>query len=235
MSQVFESDAPVITIDGPSGSGKGTISQLLAKSLGWHFLDSGALYRIVALAARQQGLGVDDDAVLAGVATAMDVSFAPADNLEAVVILNGNDVSGDIREESIGVLASRVAAGIEVRSALLRRQRQFAILPGLVADGRDMGTVVFPAAALKIFLIASAGERAQRRYKQLKNKGENDSLENISLEKVLEDIKARDERDSSRAVSPLVPAADALLIDSTAMTIADVQQRILAEARTRGL
>ena len=230
MSAVQAQDVPVITIDGPSGSGKGTISQLVAGQARWHFLDSGALYRLVALAATRAGVAMEDIAALSGLALELDVVFEPSPALEAVVTLAGEDVSRAIRDEDIGVLASRVAAIPRVREALLARQRGFAQSPGLVADGRDMGTVVFPAAALKIFLTASAEERATRRYKQLKDKGES-----VSLARLLADIKARDDRDSQRAVSPLKPAADALVLDSTDMTIEDVQQRILAEAGKRGL
>ncbi len=220
----------VIAIDGPSGSGKGTISQLVARTAGWHFLDSGALYRLVALAASRAGVDVTQTAELARLASNLDVVFEPSKELEAVVVLSGENVSRAIRDEAIGVLASRVAVVPEVREALLDRQRAFAGAPGLVADGRDMGTAVFPAAGLKIFLTASAEERAARRYKQLKDKGES-----VSLAPLLADILARDERDSQRAVSPLKPAEDALVLDSTEMTIDEVQQRILEEARVRGL
>jgi cytidylate kinase len=222
--------APVITIDGPSGSGKGTISQLLAKTLAWNFLDSGALYRLVALNAVRSGVAGTQAKELAALALALDVEFQPSDNFEAVVTLCGEDVSRHIRDESIGVMASEVAAYPELREALLERQRAFAVMPGLVADGRDMGTVVFPGAELKVFLTASAEERAARRYKQLKDKGEG-----VSLARLLADIVARDERDSQRQVSPLRPADDALVLDSTELAIEDVQQRILAEARKRGL
>lgn len=230
MNSKSTTSAPVICIDGPSGSGKGTISQLLAQQLGWRFLDSGALYRLVALAAQDGGVALDDAPALATVAHALDVAFEPSPALEAVVLLSGADVSRRIREEATGVLASRVAALPAVREALLDRQRSFAEPPGLVADGRDMGTVVFPAAPLKVFLTASAEQRAARRYKQLKDKGES-----VSLAPILADIQARDERDSQRSVSPLQAAQDAVVLDSTEMTIDDVQQRILAEARMRGL
>lgn len=222
--------APVITIDGPSGSGKGTVSQALASRLRWHFLDSGALYRLVALAGREAGVSADEPAELVRLAATLDVVFAPSDTLEAEVRLAGVDVSRAIRDEAIGVMASRVAALGAVREALLERQRRFAEAPGLVADGRDMGTVVFPAAPLKVFLTASAQERAERRCKQLKDKGES-----VNLAQILADITARDERDSQRAVAPLKPAPDALVIDSTHLSIAEVQQRILEAAEARGL
>lgn len=225
-----EQTVPVITIDGPSGSGKGTISQLLAQDLHWHFLDSGALYRLVALVATRRGISADQESALAQLAATLEVVFKPSAALEAVVLLEGEDASRAIRDEAIGVMASQVAAQPAVREALLARQRGFAELPGLVADGRDMGTVVFPGAGLKVFLTATAEERAARRYKQLKEKGED-----VSLARLLTDIKARDERDSQRSVSPLKPAADALVLDSTQLTIEQVQQRILAEAGTRGM
>jgi cytidylate kinase len=221
---------PVITVDGPSGSGKGTISQLLARHLQWNFLDSGALYRLVALDASRHGVGPDEEGALARLAAGLEVSFEPSAALEAVVWLRGEDVSRAIRDEAIGVMASRVAAYPAVREALLSRQRAFAEPPGLVADGRDMGTVVFPDAMLKVFLTASAEERAARRYKQLKAKGEN-----VSLAPLLADIKARDERDSQRSASPLKPAPDAMVLDSTQLTIEQVNHRILAEAGVRGL
>ena len=225
-----EQGVPVITVDGPSGSGKGTISQLLAKHLQWNFLDSGALYRRVALDASRQGLAADQEEDLARLAAGLDVRFEPSAALEAVVWLQGEDVSRAIRDEAIGVMASKVAALPAVREALLSRQREFAEHPGLVADGRDMGTVVFPDATLKVYLTATAEERAARRYKQLKAKGED-----VSLAPLLADIKARDERDSQRSASPLKPATDAMVLDSTQLNIEQVNQRILAEAGVRGL
>jgi cytidylate kinase len=230
MAADGQQQVPVITIDGPSGSGKGTISQLLAETLGWHFLDSGALYRLVALVGVRNGVDSANAEELSKLAATLDVNFQPSATFEAVVVLSGEDVSLRIRDEAIGIAASEVATHTSVREALLARQRAFAMLPGLVADGRDMGTVVFPAAPLKVFLTASAEERAARRYKQLKDKGGD-----VSLARLLADIRARDERDSQRSVSPLKPAADALVLDSTEMTIEDVQRRILAEAGKRGL
>lgn len=222
---------PVLAIDGPSGSGKGTLAQMLAKHLGWHLLDSGALYRIVGLAAVEQGVEFDDEAGLVGVAEHMDVKFIAAEQGEpTAVMLNGSDISNAVRSEQSGYYASRVAVFNGVRQALHQRQRDFAKAPGLVADGRDMGTEVFPDALLKIFLTASAEARAQRRYKQLMNKGES-----VNLAALLEDIQARDQRDIERAVAPLRPATDAVVIDSTAMDIEQVFQQVLTLLQQRGL
>lgn len=217
----------VIAVDGPSGSGKGTLAEALARRLGWHLLDSGALYRIVALAAAQIGLDFGDETALAALARRIEIEFRPGDEGVAV-LLDGGDVTLEIRAEPISVGASRVAALPQVRAALLDRQRAFRRPPGLVADGRDMGTVVFPDAPLKIFLEASAEERAERRHKQLIDKGLGGSLRAL-----LASIKARDERDRERAVSPLIPAQDAVVIDSTALGIEAVQTRVweLVEAR----
>lgn len=215
--------APVITVDGPSGSGKGSLCQLLARELGWHLLDSGALYRIVGLAALKQGVSFDDEAGLALLAAKLDVEFRPsAPGEPAAVFLDGEDISNDVRNETSGGYASKVAIYPAVRDALTSLQRSFAKAPGLIADGRDMGTVIFPDAPLKIYLTASAEERAQRRYKQLKNKGQG-----VNLAALLEDIKTRDERDMSREVAPLKPAPDARVIDSTAMAIEDVFQQVI--------
>ncbi len=214
-----DSSIPVITIDGPSGSGKGTISQLLAQRLGFHFLDSGALYRLLALSALHGGMELTDESGLAQRARQLDVSF-PGD---ARILLEGVEVGAELRTETTGNAASRVAALPAVRAALLERQQAFAQMPGLVADGRDMGTVVFPAAQAKVFLTASAEERAVRRCNQLKEKGLNPDYAAIVLE-----IRERDERDANRAVAPLKPAADAMLVDSTGVPVDAVLERVLA-------
>lgn len=224
------SEVPVITVDGPSGAGKGTISHLLAENLGWHLLDSGALYRVTGQACVIEGVSWDDHPAVAGIARHLEVSFSAAANGEILVAYKGTDVSREIRTEEGGRGASTVAAIPAVREALLARQRELRKPPGLVADGRDMGTVVFPAAQLKFFLTASAGERAERRYKQLIAKGES-----VSLARLLEDIQERDARDSSREVSPLVPAEDAIVIDSTATPIQDVFALVMQKVRERGL
>lgn len=222
--------APVITVDGPSGAGKGTVSHLLADRLGWHFLDSGALYRVTGQACLIEGVSWDDAPAVTAVARHLDVTFTTADSGEVMVAYRGRDVSRAIRTEEGGRGASTVAAIPSVREALLARQREFLRPPGLVADGRDMGTVVFPDAPLKIFLTASAEERARRRYRQLLEKGEN-----VSLPRLLEDIEERDARDSRRAVAPLVPAGDAVVIDSTATPIAEVFGAVMKEVVARGL
>ena len=232
MSQL-NSDAalPVITVDGPSGSGKGTICRLLANALGWGLLDSGALYRLVALAAKHHGVSYDDVAALEVLAAHLDVQFnAREGDDELQITLEGEEVTHEIRAEDVGLGASQVAAIPEVRAALLQRQREFAEAPGLIADGRDMGTVVFPAAPLKIYLDASVDERANRRYKQLISKGVDASLEHILI-----DLKNRDDRDMNRSVAPLRPAEDAVVLDSTQMTIEEVLAVALEEARHRGL
>lgn len=224
--------APVLTLDGPSGSGKGTVSRRVADRLGWHLLDSGALYRLVALAGRLEGLDPGDEAGHARLAAGLQVLFGATPTGDESILLGPGhrEVSGEIRTEEAGQGASRVAVWPSVRAALLQRQRDFAQPPGLVADGRDMGTVVFPDARLKIFLTASAEERARRRYNQLKEKGSSANLAALSLE-----IAERDRRDSTRAVAPLVPAADAIVVDSTSLGIEEVVDRIMAEARARGL
>jgi cytidylate kinase len=219
-------DVPVITIDGPSGSGKGTISRAVARRLGWALLDSGALYRLVALAARRGSVGLDDAKALGSLAERFDIRFSSTESGEEAVWLDEQDVTRAIRTEQAGNDASKVAALAPVRAALLERQRRFAVPPGLVADGRDMGTVVFPHAKVKIFLTASPAERSLRRYKQLKEKGVAANLAALSLE-----IAERDERDSTRAASPLVASADATMLDTTGMSVDDVIERVLRVAR----
>jgi len=208
---------PIVTIDGPSGTGKGTIAELLAQLLGWHCLDSGALYRMLALAAQRRGLDPDAVEALAALASTMQVEFR-----DRRVFLDGEDVSEAIRAELVGNAASRVAVHGAVRERLLARQREAASPPGLVADGRDMGTVVFPDAPLKIFLTADTRERAERRYKQLIQKGLN-----VSLFQLVRELRERDERDGSRSAAPLKPPPGALVVDTTAMTIPEVLVRVL--------
>lgn len=214
-----DANAPVVTIDGPGGSGKGTLSSLVAAELGWHLLDSGALYRIVAAMARRQANDLTDEKSLVAMIPNLQIAF-DGDRVD----VNGDDLSEEIRTGEAGVAASQVAALAEVRDSILTLQKSFQRAPGLVADGRDMGTVIFPQAATKIFLDASAEVRANRRYKQLKNKGLS-----VNLRDLLEQIQERDARDRGRAVAPLKPAADALIIDSTQMTIEEVLQMIMAE------
>ena len=217
-----ESLAPVLTIDGPSGSGKGTIARQVASRLGWRLLDSGALYRLVGLAALRQAVPLDDEKALAELARNLNVWFASAADGSERIELDGHDVTRDIRSEEAGANASRVAALQPVRTALLERQRAFRQAPGLVADGRDMGTLVFPDATLKVFLTASAEERARRRHKQLKDKGID-----VSLAALSRDIEVRDRRDSERKVAPLKPAEDARLLDSSGLSIEIVTQTVL--------
>lgn len=225
---VISDPVPVVALDGPSGSGKGTVGQRLASRLGWHFLDSGALYRTVALAAKQRGTAAVDADGLTQLARDLDIRFEPQANAPAHVILNGRDVSEAIRAEEIGRLASAVAALPEVRQALLAKQRALRQAPGLVADGRDMGTVVFPDAVLKIYLTASPEARAERRYKQLKDKGFD-----VNLPRLAEEIRARDARDAEREASPLKPANDACVVDTSSLTIAQVANRIMRLLRDR--
>ncbi len=222
--------APVIAIDGPSGAGKGTVAKRVAAALGWRWLDSGALYRIVGLAGERAALAADDEAGHARLARDLKVRFVMGENGEDEVWLKGENVAPLLRTEAVGRLASRVAAWGSVRSALVDQQRGFCRPPGLVADGRDMGAAIFPDAALKIFLTASAGERATRRYKQLKDKGLDVSLADLSR-----DIEERDRRDAERAVSPLRQTHDALLVDSTGRGIDEIVAFVLNEAAARGL
>lgn len=217
-----------MTIDGPSGSGKGTVSRAAARALGWALLDSGALYRLLALAGRQAGVDLADGPALAALAGRLDLRFGSDLAGQEAVWLDGREVTGAIRTEQAGNDASKVAALPPVRAALLERQRRFAVAPGLVADGRDMGTVVFPTAEVKIFLTASAEERASRRHKQLKEKGVAATLAALSLE-----IAERDRRDMNRPISPLAPSADAILLDSTGMSVEAVVERVLGIARAR--
>lgn len=220
---------PVVAIDGPTGSGKGAISRSLAVSLGWHLLDSGALYRSVALKVNREGLALSEPEALAAAASRMRVEFSAAAEPEAA-FLDGDNVTALLRTEECGAMASRIAAIPEVREALWRRQRAFARPPGLIADGRDMGTVVFPEAELKVYLTASPEERARRRYKQLIQKGIDVSLPNLS-----EDIARRDERDANRVVAPLKPAENARVLDSTGLSPEEVVARIRVWLRESGL
>jgi cytidylate kinase len=223
MSQVH-----ILTIDGPSGSGKGTVSRAAASALGWGLLDSGALYRLVALAGRRAGVALDDAPELSRLAAQLDIRFDSDRAGEEAVWLAGRDVTRDIRTEGAGNDASKVAALPAVRAALLERQRRFAVPPGLVADGRDMGTVVFPEAQVKIFLTASLGARALRRHNQLKEKGVAATLAALSQE-----IAERDQRDITRSASPLVASADAVLLDTTGMPVDAVVERVLGVVRAR--
>lgn len=214
---------PVLTIDGPSGSGKGTISRAVAERLGWHYLDSGALYRAVGLAAAWESLDLSDGDAVAQCAARTEIRFETQGAGEPHVIVNGKDATRQLRTETAGAAASAIAAHPPVRAALVDLQHRFRRAPGLVADGRDMGTVIFPDAPYKVFLTASAEERAQRRYKQLKEKGVS-----VNLAGLLHEIAARDERDAGRAVAPLKPAEDAVIVDSTGTPITEVIERVLA-------
>jgi len=214
---------PVLTIDGPSGSGKGTISQAVAKRLQWHYLDSGAIYRAVGLAAAWESIDLSDPEAVAHCAERTEIRFESNDEGELHVYVNGKDATRLLRTETAAAAASAIAAHPPVRTALLDLQKRFRQAPGLVADGRDMGTVIFPDAQYKVFLTAIAEERAKRRYKQLKDKGVS-----VNLDSLLHEIAARDERDAGRAVAPLRPAEDAVILDSTGMPITEVIERVLA-------
>jgi cytidylate kinase len=215
---------PVITIDGASGTGKGTVSQLVAKRLGWNFLDSGALYRVLALAAQKHSIPLDDEKSLEVIAANLDVQFLVQENKLPIIMLEGENVTETIRIEKVGNVASIIAVFPTVRVALLNRQRAFRQAPGLVADGRDMGTVVFKDAELKIFLFASPEERALRRFNQLKDRGIS-----VTLGDLIEELRERDKRDQERAVAPLKPASDAVCIDTDNLSIEQVVDRILLE------
>ncbi len=225
MADATTNLVPVIAIDGPGGAGKGTICRCVAGSLGWALLDSGALYRLVGLDATRKGVDVTDGSALASLTRDLAIEFLPADD-DVVVMLDGQDVSAEIRTEAAGLVASQVAAQPAVRTALIKRQRDFRRLPGLVADGRDMGSVVFPDSGLKIFLTASVEERAQRRYKQLKDKGID-----VSLSALSRDMADRDRLDTDRSVAPLKACDDARILDTTSMSIDEVVARVLEWAK----
>ncbi len=222
------STAPVVTLDGPSGSGKGTISRLVAGRLGWHLLDSGALYRLLAVAAAEQGVASDDESTLEALAATLDARFETAPDGGERILLGGVPVTAEVRSERCGNAASQLAVLPRVRAALVGLQRSFRTAPGLVADGRDMGTVIFPDAACKVFLTASVEERARRRHKQLNEKGLGGSLDRLFRE-----IAERDERDATRAVSPLVPARDAVVVDTTGRGIEEVVDEVMALVGSR--
>ncbi len=214
---------PILTIDGPSGSGKGTVSRAVAQRLGWHYLDSGALYRAVGLAAAWENIDLSDADAVAACAARTEIRFVPVGEGEPHVFVNGKDATHQLRMETAGAAASAIAAHPPVRAALVDLQHQFRQAPGLVADGRDMGTVIFPETPYKVFLTASAEERARRRYKQLKEKGVS-----VNLDSLLHEIAARDERDAGRAVAPLKPADNAVIVDSTGTAITEVIERVLS-------
>ena len=222
---------PIITVDGPGGAGKGAVCKQIAETLSWHLLDSGMLYRLLALSAINHHVALDNEAAIEVMASALDVRFSSVEGQEGIrAFLEGDDVTAELRSEDVGMAASKVAAIASARLALLSRQRVFAELPGLVADGRDMGTVVFEHAPLKIYLTASVAERAKRRYKQLLENGQSGNLARLT-----EAIEARDRADMGRSVSPLCPAEDALIVDSTALSIDQVCETIISEAKSRSL
>ena len=231
MNQQPQAKAPVLTIDGPSGAGKGTVSSRVARALGWKVLDSGAVYRTVALAALRRDLSDQDEGDLVALCRELPLTFqAGDDGIE--VLLDGRPIGDELRAEQVGVMSSRVAAIPAVREALLDLQRSFRAPPGLVADGRDMGTVVFPDAEVKIFLEASVAERARRRYQQLKDKGQlKQKGEDVTFDRLFRDLEERDRRDRERAVSPTVAAADAVVVDSTDLTLDEVVARVEQLAR----
>lgn len=220
---------PVVTVDGPSGAGKGTLASMIASHFEWHLLDSGALYRVLAVATEHHGLSPNDEEAIVPLASSLDVTFETQEG-EKRIVLEGEDVTDAIRTEEVGAVASQVAALPRVREALLRRQRAFEQAPGLIADGRDMGTVVFTDAKAKIFLTASAEARAERRFHQLKDKGLS-----VKLPRLLADIQARDERDANRTVAPLVPADDAMILDSTELNIEQVFEKAMEFILSKGL
>jgi cytidylate kinase len=226
---VEQADIPLITVDGPGGSGKGTLSRLVANRLGWNWLDSGAIYRLLALAALKSQTALEDSAALSSLARHLDIHFQEGVDGEPVVLLGEEDVSAQLRSESCGKTASTIAILEDVRAALLERQRGFLQVPGLVADGRDMGTVVFPFAKLKIFLTASLEERVRRRYKQLKDQGFE-----CSIEALFREISARDERDCNRKVAPLRPADDAVVVECSSITIDEMLSQVLDLAAKKG-
>jgi cytidylate kinase len=218
----MEQTIPVITIDGPSGAGKGTVCRLLAQKLGWEILDSGAIYRVLALASIHHQIEPTDEESLMPLAAHLDVQFLSTET-SSKIVLEGEEVTQAIRNEEVGGIASQIAALPRVREALLRRQRAFRQLPGLIADGRDMGTVVFPDAEIKVFLTASAEERANRRYLELKEKGHD-----VKIGDLLSEIQARDDRDTNRTVAPMVPAEDAIEVDSTNISAQEVFQQLIS-------
>ena len=229
MKSSSKNNVPVVTIDGPSGSGKGTVAALLAREFDWHLLDSGALYRLTGLAATNHGVDFEDEASLEVLAEHLDVQFEPSED-GMKIVLEGEEVGAYLRTEEVGAMASKVAVLPGVRTALLKRQQNFAEAPGLIADGRDMGTVVFTEAPVKVYLTASAEERAKRRQNQLQVKGID-----ANFDQLLADIMARDDRDTNRAVAPLKPADDAIVLDSTRLSIQEVFKKVVDAMAQKGL